>query len=598
MRLVRGRSTLRTIRLAISLVLESGRRLTAVIVGTSVVTSLAIAGQLLVGRELLDLLAGNDRVDAGELAPYLAILGVLLAVSALSQALVGELRVPLGERLYRRTMDEVLDVATEVDLEAYESTTFHDELQRARYAAGGQSSSVVFGLITIVSTLVIATGVVAVILTIAPLLVPIAVLGYVPIAWVNVRNNRARYQLELDMTELQRDRGYLEFVMTEREDAKEVRAYRTAPTLRRWHSELWERRLDGLRTLVRKRLALSTIGTIVTTGVLIGTLSLALILAGQGTISIGDAAVVIVGLQQLNGRLQALGGAFSGVHEGVTFLRDLERFQAMLPEIREARPVAAPPSPPGHLTVEGLSYRYPGSNTDALRSVAFELRRGQVMAIVGANGSGKSTLAKLVSGLLPPRAGTIAWDGVDLAACDPDLVRAQIASVFQDYSKYKLTIRQAIGLGDVDRLDDEAGIREAARLVGMDDVIARQPNDLDTRLGKMFTDGIDLSIGQWQRLAIARSIFRDAPVVVMDEPSASLDPRAEAELFDLIQARSTDQMVLYVSHRFATVRSADVVLVLEQGEVVEIGSHDELMAARGLYADLFMLQAERYGLVT
>jgi ATP-binding cassette subfamily B protein len=248
------------------------------------------------------------------------------------------------------------------------------------------------------------------------------------------------------------------------------------------------------------------------------------------------------------------------------------------------------------LTVDDISYRYPGSQRDALHSVSFEHNRGQIMAVVGANGSGKSTLAKLLGGLLPPATGAIRWDGVDLAACSPSLVRAQIAPVFQDYARYMLTIRSAIALGDTSRLDDEEGIRRAASHVGLDELIESLPEGLDTRLGKGFSGGTDISIGQWQRLAIARALFRDSPVVLLDEPSASLDPHAEAELFDLLHSICSDRIVIFISHRFATVRSADKVLVLDQGEIVEIGPHDQLMAARGLYSDLFRLQAERYGL--
>jgi ATP-binding cassette subfamily B protein len=583
-----------TLRLAISLVHSSGPRQLYAIIAASIVTSLAVAGQLLVGRTLLDLLADREHVDAGELAPYLVALGLLLMLSTLSQAIANEIRIPLGEQVHRRTMDEILDVATEVDLEAYEGAEFHDRLERARLAAGGQTSAVVFGLVTIVSTLVVTIGVVIVLATVVPLLLPIALVGYVPIALVNVRNTRARYRLERDLTELQRERSYLEYLMTERIEAKEIRSYDVAPTLRRWHGALWDTRMSRLRALVRRRLALTTLGSTVTTAVLIATLSLALILAGRGSITIGDAAVAIVGLQQLSSRLQSAGAALNSVHEGVTFLRDFETFRATLPVIREQRPTGVPPSPPTLLSVDDLGYRYPGARDDAVRSVSFELRRGQIMAVVGANGSGKSTLAKLLCDLLPPARGSIRWDGVDIAACDPALVRAQIAPVFQDYSRYMLTIRQAIGLGDTARLDDEPGIRLAARQAGVDELIETHEEGLDVRLGKPF-DGIDLSIGQWQRLAIARALFRDAPVVLLDEPSASLDPRAEAALFDFLQSLGHDRIVIFVSHRFATVRSADVVMVLDQGEVVEMGSHEQLMAAGGLYHDLFELQADRYG---
>jgi ATP-binding cassette subfamily B protein len=593
---VRSPKRLSTIRLAISIVYAAGRRETLFIIVSTVITSVAIAGQLLVGRSLLNLLAENDRVDAAELAPQLILLGLLLLISSVSQAIAGELRIPLGEEVHRRTTGDVLDVATEVDLEAYEGSEFHDRLQRARIAAGGQSSAVVFGLVTIMSTLVIAAGVILVLLTIAPMLVPLAILGYLPIAFVNIWNNRARYRLERELTELQRDRAYLEYIMTDRVEAKEVRSYDLGPTLRGWHSELWNTRLGQVRGLIRRRLALTTAGSFVTNLALVATLSIALILAGRGTITLGDAAVAIVALQQLSNRLSGAGTAFSGVHESVTFLRDFEHFRATLPVLREQRPTAVPPTPPTVLTVNDISYRYPGSQRDALDSVSFELHRGQIMAVVGANGSGKSTLAKLLCGLLPPARGTIRWDGVDLAGCDPSLVRAQIAPVFQDYARYMLTIRNAIALGDTTRLDDEEGILRAATEVGLDELIDSLPEGLDARLGKGFSGGTDISVGQWQRLAIARALFRDAPVVLLDEPSASLDPHAEAELFDLLHSICSDRIVIFISHRFATVRSADKVLVLDQGQIVEIGPHEELMAARGLYSDLFQLQAERYGL--
>ncbi len=592
----RLRRVLRTTTLATSLVYHAGRAQFLVILVSSIVMSVAVAVQLLVGRTLLEMLTDDTGVDAGDLAPWLVLLGVLMLASAISQSVSTEMRITLSERVLRLAMGDVLDVAAEVPLEAFEEPAFHDRLQRARMAAGDQSSTVVWGLVTIFTTLVVTIGVVAVLFTVAPVLVPIALLGYIPIAIVNVRNNRARYQLELELTELERDRMYMEFLLTERNEAKEIRSYGLAPTIRGWHHRLWDRRMVRLNDLVRRRLVLSSAGSFITTLVLIGTLSIAFVLAARGTISIADAAVAIVGLQQLSSRVQSLGTAFGSVHEGMVFLRDFEQFRAELPVLRERRPTGVPPSPPHTIAVENVSYRYPNAEQEAVRDVSFTLGRGQVMAIVGANGSGKSTLAKVLSQLYTPTGGRVTWDGVDTNECDPSLVRSQIAPVFQDFARFYFRIRDGIALGDVDRLDDEVAIRRAATLAGLDEVIAEQREGLDVRLGKLFFDGIDLSLGQWQRLAIARALFREAPIVVMDEPSASLDPRAEAELFDLLQSLGDDRIVIFVSHRFATVRSADVVLVLEQGEIVEMGSHTELMAADGLYHDLFVLQAERYGL--
>jgi ATP-binding cassette subfamily B protein len=309
---------------------------------------------------------------------------------------------------------------------------------------------------------------------------------------------------------------------------------------------------------------------------------------------VGDAAVAIVSLQQLSSRLQAAGAAFGGVHEGVTFLRDFETFRATLPDIRDRRGTARPPTPPTVLEVDRIGYRYPGAIEDAVTEVSFELRRGQIMAIVGANGSGKTTLAKMLTHLVAPTRGMISWDGVPIGDCDPKLVREQISPVFQDFARYQLTVRQAIGLGAVGPSPDEA-IVHVADLVGLHDLV-RGSRGLAQRLGKAFSGGTDLSIGQWQRLAIARALLRDAPLMILDEPSASLDPRGEAELFELLHTWCHDRIVIFVSHRFATVRSADVVMVMDHGEVVELGAHDALMRSGGLYADLFTLQAERYGL--
>lgn len=591
----RARSAWRTVRLATSLVASAGRGQFAVIVASTFVSSAALAGELFVGRHLLDLLA-DDASGAGDLTVPLVLLAILLMVAAIARAVAAELRITLVEQVHRGAMDEILDVATEVDLEAYEGSEFADRLQRARVASAGQSAAVVFGLVTLVSTLVVAAGVVLVLLAVAPVLVPVAVLGYLPIAFVNVRKNRAHYELERDLTELGRDRLYLESLLTERAHAKEIRSFEMAPTIRRWHARLWEIRTDKLRALVRTRMVLSIGASGVSTAVLVGTLSIALVMAARGTITIGDAAVAIVGLQQLSSRLQSTGAAISGVHEGITFLRDFERFRESLPAIRERRPSGVPPRRPEVLTVDGVGYRYPGASVDAVRSVSFELRRGQIMAIVGANGSGKTTLAKMLCGLLPPTRGTIRWDGIDLAGCDPSLVRAGIAPVFQDFSQFALPVRHVIGLGDVERIDDDEAIRSAAERAELTEVIDALPCGLDARLGKTFSGGTDLSVGQWQRMAIARAHLRDAPVVVLDEPSASLDPRAEAQLFDLLHRLYRDRIVIFVSHRFATVRSADTVLVLDEGNVVEVGAHAELMERRGVYRDLFELQATRFGL--
>lgn len=216
------------------------------------------------------------------------------------------------------------------------------------------------------------------------------------------------------------------------------------------------------------------------------------------------------------------------------------------------------------------------------------------MALVGENGSGKTTLAKLLAALYEPDAGTVRWDGVDVSGYARDGLRRSVAVVFQDFVRYHLTARDNVGLGQVDRIDDDAAIAAAARRAGIDTVVDGLPHGWDTYLSKMFTGGRDLSVGQWQRVALARAFFRDAPFVILDEPSASLDPRAEHALFQSLRELLGGRTVLFISHRFSTVRTADRIYVLDGGRVTEHGSHDELMARDGHYAELFRLQAAAY----
>jgi ATP-binding cassette subfamily B protein len=293
-------------------------------------------------------------------------------------------------------------------------------------------------------------------------------------------------------------------------------------------------------------------------------------------------------------RLTQAGYAAGSLSEAGLYLDDYLAFVALLPQAEAARPTGPAPRGFARLEVDQVSFTYPSGAQPALRDVCLNVDAGEVVALVGENGSGKTTLAKLLAGLYLPDAGQVRWDGSDVAGVDPDQLRRSVAVIFQDFVRYHLPARDNIGLGRVEAIDDLGAIRAAAGQAGADGFLAALRAGYGTMLGPEFLGGTDLSVGQWQRVALARAFFRDAPFVILDEPTAALDPKAEHELLQRIRSLLADRTVLVISHRFSSVRSADRIYVLADGRIAEHGTHRQLMARRGRYAELFTLQANAY----
>lgn len=391
-----------------------------------------------------------------------------------------------------------------------------------------------------------------------------------------------------------RERRYLAGLLSERDPAKEIRAFGLGTYLRSRYDRLADERIAELRAVARRQLGYSLAANLGIGAILATTLLAIAWLTLDGGVPLASAGIAIAGIALVGERLTSAGHAVGSLADAGLYLEDYLAFVAVLPGIARTSPTEPAPAGFRWLEVDGVGFTYPTGDRPVLKDVSLTIEAGEVVALVGENGSGKTTLAKLLAGLYRPDQGSVRWDGTDTAKVKPDDLRRSVAVIFQDFVRFHLTARDNIGLGRVSALDDLAAIRQAAQHAGADRFLSALPDGYDTVLGPQFAGGTDLSVGQWQRIALARAFFRGAPFVILDEPTAALDARAEHDLFTRIRSLLAGRTVLLISHRFSSVRGADRIYVLDDGSVVESGSHAELMARDGLYAELFTLQAAAY----
>ncbi len=564
-----------------------------------VVSSIALALQVLVAKRLLtELIADNTTKDFSSAIPSIVLLAVVLGVASVTTIVRVEVQRLLAELVARSSMQQVVDAACRADLARFEDPTFHDRLQRAIVNASIRPLQMTNGLLSLGTAVsgVVAVG--AVLLVIDPVFFALGLVAGIPIVLTSARVGHALYQFAVEQTPTDRERTYIQTLLVEKDPAKEIRAYEMGWYLRTRFAALYERRIQALRRVVRRRTAQGVVGGALTAIVSGGVLGLLIFFVSDGQVSLAGAGAAAAALILLGTQLQGLASGVGQLYESALFIQDFNNFVQVELAPGTSRFTGTAPLPPhvGHLSVRDLSFTYPSRSEPSLRDVDMDIGPGQVVALVGENGSGKTTLAKLLAGLYLPQEGGISWDGQDLAATDITDVRKRVAVLFQDFIKYFLSARENISLGRWERAGDEDAVRLAAARAGAHGFIEKLPRGYETYLGPQFFGGSDLSTGQWQRVALARAFFRDAELVILDEPTASLDPRAEAALFAAVRELFAGRSVVLISHRFATVRLADHIYVLEAGQIIEHGDHDELMARNGLYAELFTMQASAFGL--
>jgi ATP-binding cassette, subfamily B, bacterial len=582
---------------ALRLVWASSPRMLLASIALKLVNGAGLATALIFGRNLIaDVLAADTSSTApgiGAVAPQLAAVVGIVAVLGLVTAAGREVREILSETTARHVKQAIIDVARRVELSAYETPAFHDRLIRAA-SNEHRPIQMVDGLIGTIGAIASVGGIVVALLAIQPWLVPLLFLAGLPLLAGVAKAGQAMFGFHMRMTTLARARNYLYRLLTEKDPAKEVRAFGLGDYLNTRHSILYEQHMAELRKTTRKRFRIAIASTFGLAAALGAGIAGLLALALSGRLELAETATAAGALLILGERIMTTVNTIGDMYESGLFVEDFTTFLATAPVDHGATGTRPAPAAFDRIIVEDVTFTYPAASTPALRHVSLQITAGQVVALVGENGSGKTTLAKLLSRLYLPDTGRITWDGTDTADMQADDVHRRIAVIFQDFARYDLTARENIGLGAVEHIDDTSAIDAAARHAGADRYLAALPDGYETILSPEYDGGRDLSVGQWQRVALARAFIRDAPLIILDEPTASLDPRAEHDLFSRIRTLYKGRTVLLISHRYNTVRDADHIYVLDRGRIIEYGSHDQLITLAGTYAELFTLQAAAY----
>jgi ATP-binding cassette subfamily B protein len=528
-------------------------------------------------------------------APALAAIAVVLLVGALLRAASTYATGRLEPKVERVATELYLERAAAVELSAIEDHAFHKLLDTAQYGAASARRMIMYGtrVVNALISLVAAAGVLTVL---HPLLLPLLATMTLPSAWSALTNARRRYESFHIWVQHARAGHLISNLLTEPAAAPEIRVHGVGPFLLRHFramsetAEAEQARLAGLaaRTglIAAAWTGLATLATYATLGGLLLTEAMSLAVAGTAVIAVrtGSASLSTLVLE------------VNQLHEEALFVGDLERLYAEAAE--RAIPVGGVqlPDDPKEIRFENVTFRYPGEAArPALDDVTLSLPLGRIIALVGENGSGKTTLVKLLAGLYRPDRGRILWDGVDAATADRRGLAERIAMVAQDFKRWPFTARVNIAVGRPSAPITPDRLAGAVAEAGAGDVVADLPRGLDTLLARDFSGGHELSGGQWQRLGIARAAYRRGQILIVDEPTAALDARAELEVFEKIRALAgSGQTVVLITHRLASVRHADLVHVLDQGRLVESGTPDQLLAEGGVYAELYALQAEQF----
>lgn len=589
--------SLRNVRPLFNLVWQTSPPLLLTGIFLRLIRALLPVASLWVPKLIIDAVVGFVVHRTGSLSHIWQLVAIELALAVLSDVL-GRLNTLcdslLGDRFTDLVSVRLMRHATDLDLAAFEDPVFYDKLERARRQTTGRLT-LLASLLNMGQDALTLFSLSAGLVVFSPWLMALLIAAVIPAFLGETHFTMLSYSVHFRWTPQRRMLDYLRYLCASVQSAKEIKIFGLGLHLTNQYHQLSEDIYHENKKIALKRATVGSVLNLVSTGGYYGAYVVVLMRTLAGGITIGMFTFLTGAFARSRGYIERILSGFNDISEQAIFLQDLFEFFEMTPQIRSIPGAIPAPRP----IREGFEFRdvnfnYAESDRLVVKNINFRLYPGEKIALIGENGAGKTTLVKLLARLYDPTGGQILLDGHDLRDYDVDDLRREIGVIFQDYMRYDMLVRENIGFGKVDALDDRPRLETAARKSLAKGLIARFPNGYEQMVGRRFEGGVDLSGGEWQKLALARAYMRDAQLLILDEPTATLDARAEYEVFQRFAELTEGRMAVLISHRFSTVRMADRILVLADGEIREQGSHEQLLSLGGRYAELFELQAAGY----